>query len=223
MLGDQLGQFLAHRAVLDGWSALDHAAGRQIENGSRIWSGLTAGTQQHALVHQCGERHPPAFTHGTDAVFIGNDHIGEKHLVEGGPACDLLDGAHLHAGAAHVHDEIGKPLVLGRVGVGACHQDTPVGDMRQGVPDLLAVDDPSIAIAYGAGTQPGQIRTGGGLREQLAENDLGGEDPGQEAIFLRLGAMGHDGGSGKANAQVKDIDRRQETAFFLVPDDLLHQ
>ena len=56
-------------------------------------------------------------------------------------------------GSVHRADEVRDPLVLRRVGVGPGEQDPEAGDVGVARPDLLAVDDPLVAVAHGAGAQ----------------------------------------------------------------------
>ncbi len=65
-------------------------------------------------------------------------------------------------------EERGDAAVLRHVGVGAGEQQAPVAVVRARRPHLLAVDDPLVAVAVGAGAQPGEVGAGAGLGEQLA-------------------------------------------------------
>src|SRR2546427_47849 len=80
----------------------------------------------------------------------------------------LLDRLDLDAGAFHIQEEHGEPLVLGHIGIGAGEKDAVVGIMRPRGPDLLAIDDPTVAVFLRAGPQAGDIGTARGLGEQLA-------------------------------------------------------
>ena len=51
-------------------------------------------------------------------------------------------GPHLHRLLLHVHQEVGEPLVLGGVRVGARHEHAPLGLVGQRGPHLLAGDHP---------------------------------------------------------------------------------
>ena len=51
----------------------------------------------------------------------------------------------------HGQDEIGQAFVLGDLPVGAGYQHGEVGMVGAGVPDLLAVDDPLVAVELGPG------------------------------------------------------------------------
>ena len=66
---------------------------------------------------------------------------------------------HLDARAPSCRDdEHGQAGVLRRVRVGARQQEPAVGVVRAGGPDLLAVDDPVVAILHRARAQPGDVR-----------------------------------------------------------------
>jgi len=64
-----------------------------------------------------------------------------EHLAEFRGARDLLEGADVDAGLAHVHEEAGDALVLGHLGVRAREEQAPVGNLAAARPDLLPVDD----------------------------------------------------------------------------------
>ena len=48
----------------------------------------------------------------------------------------------------HVDREIRHAFVLGLIGIGACDEHAPVGEVRQGVPNFLSVDDPFVTVTY---------------------------------------------------------------------------
>jgi len=152
------------------------------------------------LVHQRGGGHPPALADLAEPVLVGDAHVGEEHLVELGLAGDLPQRPHLDAGRGHVADEVGHAAVLGHVRVGAGDQDRPARLVRHGRPHLLAVDDPVVAVAHGAGAERGQVRSGARLAEQLAPDLLARPQRAQEALLLLLGAVGQDRGRGHAEA-----------------------
>ena len=53
--------------------------------------------------------------------------------------------------------------MFGRARIRARQQHAPAGQMREGSPDLLAVDDEAIALKLGPGPQRGQIGAGAGF------------------------------------------------------------
>ena len=75
-------------------------------------------------------------------------------------------------GRVHRADEVGDAHVLGRRRVGAGQQDAPAGDVGVAGPDLLAVDDPLVAVALGPGGERGQVGAGTRLAEELAPDLL---------------------------------------------------
>ena len=171
-----------------------------------------------ALVHQGGGGHRPAVAHVAHH-HLGLDHgVGEEHLVERGMAVHLLQRMDLHAGLLHVEDEVGQPLVLGHVPVGARQQQAPVRLVGAGGPHLLAVDHPLVALAVGARDGARHVRAAARLAEQLAPGVLAGEDAAQELLLMQVGAVVEDGGGGQgADARLGDADRA-DAGELLVDD-----
>ena len=146
------------------------------------------------LVHQRRDRDTPSLALAADASRVGHPHVGEEDLVELGLPGDLEERSHLDAERLHVDEERRHPLVLGEVGVRARHNEAERGDVRQGGPDLLPVQQPLLAVALGAGGQPGDVGSRAGLAEELAP-DLLVREEGTEVALLLLGrAVGGDGG-----------------------------
>ena len=75
------------------------------------------------------------------------------------------------------------PLCLGTSGSVRATSDAAVGDVGERGPHLLAVDDPLVAVAHGAGRQAGEVGAGAGLAEQLAPDLLAGEQRPQAAAL----------------------------------------
>jgi hypothetical protein len=75
-------------------------------------------------------------------------------------------------------------LVLGRIGVGAGGQPDVVGVAGQRRVDLLAVDDPLVAVLDGGGAQRRQVGPGRGLGVADRRMQLAGQDAGQEERLL---------------------------------------
>jgi len=71
--------------------------------------------------------------------------------------------------------------------VGPSQQKNEVGFLGLGGPDLLAVDDPLIAVEFGFGRQTGQVRPRVGFAESLAPGDLSFQDAGNELLLLLFG------------------------------------
>src|SRR6185312_14995061 len=94
----------------------------------------------------------------------------------------------LDALALHVEEEHRQALVLGHIGIGAGDQKAVVGIMRARGPDLLAVDDPVVALLLRAGTKPRHVRAAGRLGEQLAPDVFAGRELWQIVPLVLLAA-----------------------------------
>jgi hypothetical protein len=92
----------------------------------------------------------------------------------------------------HVDDEVGQALVLRLLGIGAHDERAEPADVRQRRPDLLAVDDPLVAVPDRARRQAGDVGAGARLREQLAPDLLAGEQRAEVALLLLLAAVRDD-------------------------------
>ena len=103
-------------------------------------------------------------------------------------------------GRLHVDEEGRHPLVLGHVGVGARHDEPERRDVRQRRPHLLPVEHPLVAVTLGPGRQPGHVRAGARLAEQLAPDLLAREEGAQVALLLLGRPVGDDGGGAHAVA-----------------------
>ena len=79
-------------------------------------------------------------------------------------------------------------MLLGRA-IGAHQAENPVGVVGVRRPDLLAGDDEIIAVAFGAGLQRGEVRSGVRLGIALAPADQARGDLRQMLLLLRLGAV----------------------------------
>ncbi len=142
-----------------------------------------------ALVCQRRPSDSPASTHLTDDVGVRHHRVGQEDLHERVAVVHLLDRPHLDAGLVHVDHEVGDALVLHRVPVGASHEDRHVGVIGTGVPDLLAVDDPAVAVAHGRRLHAGQVGTGAGFGEQLAPRVFAGDGRPQHTRPQVIGAV----------------------------------
>ena len=207
-------------AVADRRTVLELGTARQLE---QLVDVEPARGHAHGqpLVHQGGQRRLPAVADLAQALRIGHAHVGEEHLVEVGAAGDLLDRPRLDTRALHVQEEHGQPLVLGHIGVGAGDDDAPVAVMRAGGPDLLAVDDPVVAVALRLGADARDVGTGGRLGEELAPDLLAVKRRLHVALELVLGRVGHHRGNAHAQADVEEAQRYQEVRFLLLVDHLL--
>ena len=185
-----LGRHLADAGVV-GHAPLPHL-GQHALDGARHPG--RAQAQVQALGRQGRHRHRPSVANGAHPAGVGHPHPVEQHLVEGGAARHLPHRADGDPGRAHVDKEGRAPLVLGDVPVGAGQEDAPVGVVGGRRPDLVAGDQPAVAVLRGhrGGGHRGQVGAGVGLAEQLAPDLVGGQDRRQVPAPLGLGAVGHE-------------------------------
>ena len=114
------------------------------------------------------------------------------------------------------------PLCFGAVGVGAGEEEDVVGVLGLGRPDLLAVDDPLVAVEHGGGLEPGEVGAGVGLGEALAPADLALEDLRQELLLLLLGPPLQDRRADERVAEEVGPHRRAGPGELLVQHHVLH-
>ena len=153
--------------------------------------------------------------------MIGNHDVGEIDLVELLHAVGLLDRPHLDALALHVEEEHRQALVLGHIGIGARDQKAVVGIMRARGPDLLAVDDPVVALLFRARAQARDVGAAGRLGEQLAPDMFAGGELRQIVALVLLAAERHHGRAAHALADLERLRQLAVDALFLLPDHLL--
>ena len=135
---------------------------------SRSWPSRYLATSQPLLISP------------TDLV-LGHLHVVEEGLAEGRIAGDQQDRPGRDAGARHVEQQEADPLMLGRGRIGAHQAEDPVGLVGIAGPDLLAVDQPVIALVLALGLQAGEVGAGAGLGIALAPADLAAGDLGQDS------------------------------------------
>ena len=170
-----------------------------------------------ALVLKRGHGHVPAHVLLADHVDGGDADVVEEDLVE----LEIVD--HVHQGpngdawGAHVHDEVGDALVLGRIGVRPGQDVHPVGPVTQGGPDLLAVNDEIVAVADGRGLEVGQVGAGVGLREALTPDDFLVRRRREELFFQIVRAEADDG---RADLVRLGVEGRVVVQHLVVKDGL---
>ena len=155
-LGVRLGEALADVRV--GGEALLLGERRQLVQLAAERDGVD-GCAGAALVAEQGHCDHPAAVHLADDVLLGAAGVGEVHLVELGVTRHHLDGAHLHAGLAHVDEQERDAAVLDLVHVGAREHEDVVRQVAGGRPDLLAVDDPLVTVEHRAAAEVAEVRT----------------------------------------------------------------
>ena len=113
--------------------------------------------------------------------------------------------------------------MLGRIGVRSCQQEDVVGELGLGGPDLLAVDDPLVAVELGACRERREVAPGIGLGEPLAPRDRAVQDARDELPLLLLGSPLQDGGSDERVPEEVGPQWRLCPGELLVQHDLLEQ
>ena len=143
----------------------------------------------HPLVAEQVLGDGPALAFLVHQVVGGHLHVVEEHFVHGMAAVHQDQRAHRDARALHVdQQERDAFLALLHRRVGAHQAEDPVGVVRVGGPDLLAVDDVLVAIPLGLGLERGQVASRARLGVALAPEVVAVVDARQEALLLRLGA-----------------------------------
>src|SRR6185436_15022351 len=107
------------------------------------------------------------------------------------------------------------------VGIGARDQEAVVGIMRARGPDLLAVDDPVVALLFRARTQARDVGAAGRLGEQLAPDMFAGGELRQIVALVLLAAERHHGRAAHALADLERLRQLAVDALFLLPDHFL--
>ena len=168
------------------------------------------------FVGEGGDGYLPAVAGAGNLVFRRHAGIGEEHLVERRMAVHLLERAHVNAALVHVQDEVGKPLVLGRVPIRARQQQAVVRMVGAGGPHLLAVDDPLLAVELGTACRAGEVGTAARLAEELAPGVFAGKDAAQILGLLRVGAVFQQRcRRQQANARLGNAHRADARELFL--------
>ncbi len=200
----QVGERSAYASVLE-QAALGGGVDHVVEQLAQ--ADLQHEAEAGALVHERRERHLPAVADAADDVLVGDPRALDEQLVELRLAGDLAQRADLHGLLLHVHQEVGEALVLGCVGVGARDEHAPLGVLGAAGPDLLARDDPLVAVLDGAGLQRREVRARLGLGESLAPDLLAGEDRREVALLLLVVAPDHQRRA--AEQEAEDVRRQR--------------
>ena len=120
-------------------------------------------------------------------ILDGNLDVVEEHFVHLVFAVHEDQGTYGNARGTHIDQQKRNAvlLALGRRRR-ANKAENPVGEMRGGCPDLLAVDDVPIAVTDGGRPQRSQIRSRAGLGIPLAPERVAAVDRPQKPFLLRL-------------------------------------
>ena len=114
-----------------------------IEPGTPPPAAATPRTEPRPLEGEGGVGDGPPVVGSADDGGVADPGLVDEHLVEQGPTGHLPQRPYLDARLLHVEGEIGDPLVLGHVGVGASQQHGEIGDLTARGPHLLSGDHPS--------------------------------------------------------------------------------
>ena len=161
--------------------------------------------------------------HRTDDQIRLGPRVGEEHLAELAAAGDVADRPDVDAGLVRRHQKQRNPLVFRGIRIGPAQHVEPVGVGAERHPDLLAVDDPLVAVAHGPGTQARQVRSRARLGEALAPELTHARDGRQEAALLLVGAEVQQGRAEQVPAVNAHPVGRSGSRVLLMEDDLLGQ
>ena len=176
-----------------------------------------AGAGRGPLEAQGRHRDLPPVVDLTDPECIGNAHAVEEDLVERCRAAHLPNRTDHDARGIHGYQERGDARLLDDIGISAREQHAVVGELRIGRPDLLAVDDPVIAVAHSLGGEACEVRSGTGLAEQLAAQHVGAQKSCGKTLALLRGPEDTDSGTHKSGGDADDLRgwRHVEGALLL--------
>ena len=147
-------------------------------------------------------------------IGFGHLHIVEEGFAKWRIAADQQDRLGRHAFARHVVEHEGDALIL--VGlVGADEAENPVGVIGVGCPDLLAVNDPVVALIVAVGLQGHQIAARTGFRIALTPADFTARDFVQEPQLLPFGAELQQRRAEHPDAEAAERRARIDAAHFL--------
>ena len=167
-----------------------------------------AGSRRPSGVRPTAWRRPPASRRRPRRCASASGIAGtvEEHLAEVDLAGDVTQRPDVDARLVHVDQEVGDALALLDVGVRPGEQHRVVGGEAPRGPDLLAGDDPLLAVEHGPGGERREVGSGARLAEELAPDLFVAQDRRQVATPLLFGAVGEERGRG-----VVDPERVQPT------------
>src|SRR5205823_10218213 len=94
-----------------------------------------------------------------------------------------------NARRGHLDDDDTDAFVLWRIRLSAHEAEAEICIVRTRRPDLLTVDNPFVAIEYGAGAQTSEVAARIGFAHAETPGDLAAQRRDEEALLLRLGAV----------------------------------
>src|SRR6185312_4130017 len=195
----EIGGFKRHHLDLGAGEAIEHpgiaiGAGRRCGDFEPRQSaqGMDRCPGADALFGKERRADGPAFADLADDVLERYRDIVEKNLGELVIARKGADAPRRDARRLRIEqderDRIARPPIL----AGAHQEIEPVGILRAGVPDFLAVQHEMIALEPRLGRKAAQIRPGAGLGIALRPDHLAGACLVQVLALLLLGAVFHE-------------------------------
>ena len=112
--------------------------------------------------------------------------------------------------------------MLRRVGIGATKNEHVVSDETLGGPNLLAVDNPLVAVKHSLCAEVGEIGTGIGLTEALTPSDGARKNLGKEFLLLLFGTPLENGWADKRVAEEVGAHRCAGICEFFCHHNGLH-
>ena len=168
-----------------------------------------------------GLRDAPSRVDVTDAIGVGNPHIGEEDLVEVRATRELPQRSHVDAGRAHVETEVGDPLVLRHVGIGAHEQHPAVASGAHPTTRPSGRSRSSRRRRAPRRAQRREIGSGARLAEELAPDLLAAQESAEPTRLLLVGSVRDHGGACEHDPDAELVVGDVESCPFLVVDDLL--
>ena len=193
---EPLAQFRVGDGAIDRWRvALDDLRQAAFRGAPALGAGDVDAGVGGALELQQALAHRPAVVYAAHQVADRGDGVLEQGLVEGRGAGDQADGAHLHAGLVHIHQDQADALMLGCLRVGAHQHEDVVAIHGVGGPDLAPVDEEAVAVAHRPRGEAGQVRAGAGFGVAHGPTAFTPGDAGQPAGLLLVVAVFQQGGA----------------------------
>ena len=210
-----LGQPVTHQRIARAAHFL-----RQLDQLGELATQPVGPADGRALVLERGAADVPALPALAD--LPGNRRLGivEEELVEGVVALHpghLADRAARDAGLGEVDQQVGDPVVLGRVGLGP-HEHEHVRRLAAlAGPYLLTVDDPLAAIGrkLALGPHAGEIAARTRLGITLPPDVVALDGQSDEQFALLLGALFEERRHGHVHPVAADFHRRAGAGKFL--------
>ena len=163
-LGGEAADAVSHQRVVAQPRIGTDVGDEQVERVRDLQHDATA--HQPAFVGKGIGQHLPATIHRADDVGGRNAHVVVEDVGKAA-VVHRARGLDADAGRVHRHDEhadalVRRDLVTLGVAVGARREEHVLSPVGRG-PDLLAVDNPLVAVEHGAGAQRREVAAGVGL------------------------------------------------------------